>query len=138
MKNRYLIVGAGFSGCVLASRLAAMLDCDIDIWEERSHLGGNCHTKRDDNTGIMVHEYGPHIFNTDKKEILRNAVKFFAEEAKIQLSFKDSHNILSNLGDLPFEDDNGEEPEIDVQVTQKDMENVVAPIFQKAIDITKD
>jgi len=73
-----------------------------------------------------------------KKEILRNAVKPFAEEAKIQLSFKDTHNILSNLGDLPFEDDNGEEPEIDVTVTQKDMENVVAPIFQKAIDITKE
>ncbi len=76
--------------------------------------------------------------STDKKEILRNAVKFFAEEAKIQLSFKDSHNILSNLGDLPFEDDNGDEPEIDVLVTQKDMEIVVAPIFQKAIDISKE
>lgn len=75
--------------------------------------------------------------DTTKKEILRNAVKPFAEEAKIQLSFKDTHYILSNLGDLPFEDDNGEEPEIDVTVTQKDMENVVAPIFQKAIDITK-
>jgi molecular chaperone DnaK len=72
--------------------------------------------------------------DTTKKEILRNAVKPFAEEAKIQLSFKDTHNILSNLGDLPFEDDNGEEPEIDITVTQKDMENVVAPIFQKAID----
>jgi molecular chaperone DnaK len=78
------------------------------------------------------------IDDTNKKEILRNAVKFFAEEAKIQLSFKDSHNILSNLGDLPFEDDNGEEPEIDVMVTQKEMEVVVAPIFQKAIDICKD
>ena len=42
------------------------------------------------------------------------------------------------MGDLPFEDDNGEEPEIDITVTQKDMENVVAPIFQKAIDITKE
>jgi molecular chaperone DnaK len=76
--------------------------------------------------------------DTDKKEILRNAVKFFAEEAKIQLSFKDTHNVLSNLGDLPFEDDNGDEPEIDVLVTQKDMENVLGPIFQKAIDISKD
>lgn len=76
--------------------------------------------------------------DTTKKEILRNALKPFAEEAKIQLSFKDTHNILSNLGDLPFEDDNGEEPEIDITVTQKDMENVAAPIFQKAIDITKE
>jgi len=78
------------------------------------------------------------ISDTDKKEILRNAVKFFAEEAKIQLSFKDSHIILTNLGDLPFEDENGEEPEIDVTITQKDMEKAVSPIFQKAIDITKD
>lgn len=75
--------------------------------------------------------------DTDKKEILRNAVKFFAEEAKIQLSFNDSFNLLSNLGDLPFNDDNGDEPEIDVLITQKDVENVVAPFFQKAIDITK-
>lgn len=76
--------------------------------------------------------------DSTKKEILRNAVKPFAEEAKIQLSFKDNHNILSNLGDLPFEDENGEEPEIDVTITQKDMENVLAPIFQKTIDITKE
>ena len=76
--------------------------------------------------------------DSEKKEILRNAVKSFAEEAKIQLSFKDSHNILTNLGDLPFEDENGDEPEIDALVTQKEMENVVAPIFQKAIDITKE
>ncbi|QNA44304.1 Hsp70 family protein [Lacibacter sediminis] len=73
-----------------------------------------------------------------QKEVLRNAVKAFAEEAKIQLSFKDSHNILSNLGDLPFEDEDGNEPEIDVLVTQKDMENALSPIFQKAIDITKE
>ena len=73
-----------------------------------------------------------------QKEVLRNAVKAYAEEAKIQLSFKDSHNILSNLGDLPFEDENGNEPEIDVLITQKDMENALAPIFQKAIDITKE
>ena len=78
------------------------------------------------------------LSDSTQKEVLRNAVKFYAEEAKIQLSFKDSHNILSNLGDLPFEDDNGDEPEIDVLVTQKDMESVVAPIFQKAIDITKE
>jgi UDP-galactopyranose mutase len=69
MAYRFLIVGAGFSGCVLANQLAAILDCSIDIWDERDHLGGNCHTERDAATGIMVHQYGPHIFNTDKKEI---------------------------------------------------------------------
>lgn len=78
------------------------------------------------------------IEDSSKREILRIALKPFAEEAKIQLSFKDSHNILSNLGDLPFEDENGEEPEIDITLTQEDMENVLAPIFQKTIDVTKD
>ena len=65
MGEHYLIVGSGFSGCVLANVLAERSDCRIDIWEERDHLGGNCHTSRDAETGVMVHRYGPHIFNTD-------------------------------------------------------------------------
>ena len=69
MKNNYLVIGSGFSGAVLANQLATGSDCHIDIWDERDHIGGNCHTRRDEATGIMVHRYGPHIFNTDKKEI---------------------------------------------------------------------
>lgn len=69
MKKKYLIIGAGFSGTVLADQLVKNSDCRIDIWDERDHIGGNCHTQRDEHTGIMVHRYGPHIFNTDKKEI---------------------------------------------------------------------
>lgn len=69
MQHKFLIVGAGFSGAVLANQLAKELDCSIDVWDERSHVAGNCHTKRDTETNVMVHEYGPHIFNTDKKEI---------------------------------------------------------------------
>ena len=70
MSKRLLIVGAGFSGAVLAHRLSELITgYSIDIWEEKSHIAGNCFTQRDDKTGIMVHCYGPHIFNTDKKEI---------------------------------------------------------------------
>lgn len=69
MSKRYLIVGSGFTGAVLAHQLSTGSDCTIDIWDERSHIGGNSHTERDAQTGIMVHQYGPHIFNTDKKEI---------------------------------------------------------------------
>ena len=69
MSKKFLIAGAGFSGCVLAHRLANEMECSIEIWDERPHTGGNCHTQRDEQTGIMVHEYGPHIFNTDKKQI---------------------------------------------------------------------
>ena len=69
MAKRYLIIGAGFSGTVLANQLVKNIDCTIDIWDERDHIAGNCHTERDAETGIMVHKYGPHIFNTDKKEV---------------------------------------------------------------------
>lgn len=69
MASKFLIIGSGFSGAVLAHELAKNTDCHIEIWEERNHIGGNCHTSRDEETGIMVHRYGPHIFNTNNKEI---------------------------------------------------------------------
>jgi molecular chaperone DnaK len=72
-----------------------------------------------------------------KKQILRNAMKFYAEKTKIQLSFNDSHNILSELGDIPGEDDEGEEFELDITVTQEIISQVLSPIFQKAIDVSK-
>jgi molecular chaperone DnaK len=70
----------------------------------------------------------------DKKQILRNAMKFYAEETKIKLSFNETHNILSDLGDIPGEDDEGEEFELDITVTQEDITRALAPVFQKAID----
>jgi molecular chaperone DnaK len=76
--------------------------------------------------------------NTDKKEILRGAMKFYAEEAKIELSFKDSHNVLADLGDIPGEDDNGNEFELDITIAQADLEKVFEPIFQNAILTCKD
>jgi molecular chaperone DnaK len=78
------------------------------------------------------------INDSTKKDLLRAAVKFHAEVAKNELSFKDKARILTNLGDLPFEDENGEEPEIDLELTENDLEVIFSPIFQKAIDITKD
>ncbi len=73
-----------------------------------------------------------------KKEVLREAMKYYAEEAKIQLSFKDTHNILSDLGDIPGADDDGNEFELDITVTQADISKTINPIFQKAIDICQE
>ncbi|MFT7120691.1 MAG: molecular chaperone DnaK [Neolewinella sp.] len=73
-----------------------------------------------------------------KLQTLRQAVKFFAEEAKIKMSFKDFHNILTDLGDIPMEDDEGEEIELDITISQDEMDMVLRPIFQKAVDICTD
>jgi len=76
------------------------------------------------------------IINDDvKREVLRDAMKHYAEEAKIQLSFKDTHNILSDLGDIPGTDDDGNEFELDITISQTEMGKTVSPIFQKAITI---
>jgi UDP-galactopyranose mutase len=67
--KRYLVVGAGFSGAVVAEQLSNKTDREILVIDERMHIGGNCYTERDSGTGIMIHKYGPHIFNTDNKEV---------------------------------------------------------------------
>lgn len=99
MPSKFLIIGSGFSGAVLANELAKNMDCHIDIWEERNHIGGNCHTSRDEETGIMVHRYGPHIFNTDKKEIW-DYVNSFSEFRPYVHRVKAIHN--GNVYTLPI------------------------------------
>jgi len=76
MRKKYLIVGAGFSGAVMAERLSKTEDCEILVIDERKHVGGNCHTARDNATGVMVHTYGPHIFNTSNKQVWDYIQKF--------------------------------------------------------------
>ena len=73
-----------------------------------------------------------------KSKILRNSMKFYAEEIKKQLSFEDETSILTNLGDIPGEDDEGNELELDITVTVSELENAIAPIFQKSIDISQE
>ncbi len=77
------------------------------------------------------------LADKDKKEVLRDAMKTYAEDVKNQLSFKDSEDIISNLGDLG-EDEDGEEIELDLTVTQKQAFDVMRPYFQKAVDICKE
>lgn len=67
-KKKILIVGAGLSGAVIGRELAKA-GMEIKIIESRSHIGGNCHTERDADTGVMVHVYGPHIFHTDDEGV---------------------------------------------------------------------
>ena len=66
-----------------------------------------------------------------KKSILRHAMKFYAEEAKIKLSFNDTYNVLSDLGDIPGEDDEGEEFELDITIDQSMMREAIGRYFRK-------
>lgn len=67
--KKYLIIGSGFSGAVIAEQLSKNPENHITVIDERDHIGGNCYTERDPETNVMVHKYGPHIFNTDNKEV---------------------------------------------------------------------
>jgi UDP-galactopyranose mutase len=64
----YMIVGAGFAGCVLAERLATVANKKVLIVEQRDHIGGNAYDYYNHN-GILVHKYGPHIFHTNSKKV---------------------------------------------------------------------
>ena len=57
-----MIVGAGFSGAVVARQLAEA-GIASTVLDQRDHVAGNAHTERNAN-GVMVHVYGPHIFHT--------------------------------------------------------------------------
>ena len=67
--KKFLVVGAGFSGAVIARRLASALDAAVDVVDHRDHVAGNCHCNRDPETQVMVHRYGPHIFNTSREDV---------------------------------------------------------------------
>ncbi|MDT4310027.1 UDP-galactopyranose mutase [Klebsiella aerogenes] len=68
MQKNVLIVGAGFSGAVIG-RLLAESGHKVTIIDSRPHVAGNCYSERDNETGVMVHTYGPHIFHTDNAEV---------------------------------------------------------------------
>ncbi|GAB1542894.1 UDP-galactopyranose mutase [Scytonema sp. NUACC21] len=71
----YLIVGAGFSGSVIAERLATQSGKKVLIVDKRSHIGGNAYDHYDKH-GILVHKYGPHIFHTNSREVFEYLSQF--------------------------------------------------------------
>ena len=72
----YLVVGAGFSGSVTAERLAAA-GARVCLSDRRPHIGGNAYDHFDDH-GILVHQYGPHIFHTNSERVYQYLSRFTA------------------------------------------------------------
>jgi UDP-galactopyranose mutase len=74
MKTDVLVVGAGFSGAVVAERLADR-NLEVLVIDRRPHIGGNAYDTRD-RYGVLIHPYGPHIFHTNAQRIADHLTQF--------------------------------------------------------------
>tara|TARA_B100000963_G_scaffold361865_1_gene400407 strand:- start:4346 stop:5509 length:1164 start_codon:yes stop_codon:yes gene_type:complete len=99
----FLFVGAGLSNLVLARELVESdLDLKCHIIDQRHHIGGNCYTEIDSKTGVNIHKYGPHIFNTSNKEVIKYLKKFtkliqFKHSVKALIPGKGIYQLPINL-----------------------------------------
>ncbi|MEM8599598.1 MAG: UDP-galactopyranose mutase [Bacteroidota bacterium] len=87
----YLIVGAGLTGSVLAERLASQLGKRVLVIDRRAHLGGNVYDE-DDEHGVRVHRYGPHLFHTNSETVVRYLSQFTAWHPY-------EHRVLGRIAD---------------------------------------
>jgi UDP-galactopyranose mutase len=71
----WLVVGAGFAGSVIAERLASQRDEKVLLIDRRPHIGGNAYDVYD-GAGILIHQYGPHIFHTNSQAIFDHLSQF--------------------------------------------------------------
>ena len=71
----YLIVGAGFAGSVAAERLASVHGKKVLLIDRRPHVGGNAYDAEDEH-GVMIHKYGPHIFHTNADVVVKYLSRF--------------------------------------------------------------
>lgn len=66
--RKNLVVGAGFSGAVIANLIATQLGEEVLVIDKKDHIAGNSYDYRDKN-GIMIHKYGSHIFHTQSEKV---------------------------------------------------------------------
>lgn len=96
--DRTIVVGSGFSGSILARKIAEELNQKVLIVEKRSHIGGNMYDEYDEH-GILIQKYGPHFLNTNQYSI----IQFLSQYAELfpfaveLLSFIDGRYVR-----LPF------------------------------------
>ena len=109
MQGRFLVVGAGISGSVVANMISRDKDNMVTVIDRLDHIGGNCYDYRDEN-GIMIHKYGSHIFHTSNDEVweylngftsfkeythrVRAVIK--GEEVVIPFNFDSIHHCFSD------------------------------------------
>lgn len=94
MKNKIVIIGSGFSGSILARKIAEEMNLPVTVVEKRSHIGGNMFDEYDEH-GILIQKYGPHFLNTNKYfiiQFLKQYADLFPHSAKL-LSYIDGQYV---------------------------------------------
>ncbi len=93
-----IIVGAGVAGAVCARKLAEEKRKKVLVIERRDHIGGNCYDEPDE-FGVLIHNYGPHIFHTGMEEVFA----FFSRFTEWYLF---GHEVVAKVNDslipVPF------------------------------------
>lgn len=93
-----IIAGAGIAGSVAARKLAEEGNKKVLVVERRNHIGGNCYDVQDE-YGVLIHQYGPHIFHTDLEPV-REFLSRFTDW------YDFGHEVVAKVGDqlipIPF------------------------------------
>jgi UDP-galactopyranose mutase len=91
----FFVVGAGYSGSIVAERLANA-GARVHVIDRRPHIGGNAYDEVDAH-GVLVHRYGPHIFHTNSDRVVHYLSRFTGWRPY-------EHRVLSQVNGklLPF------------------------------------
>lgn len=92
-----LIIGCGFAGAVVAREMAEK-NKRVHIIEKRNHIGGNCYDCLDE-YGVLVHQYGPHIFHTNSDEVYEFLSKY---TEWYDYQHEVVGNVYGNIIPIPF------------------------------------
>jgi len=62
------VIGSGTAGATSA-RILKDNRWDVEVFETREYLSGNCYDYVDERTGCVVHAHGPHAIHTDSERV---------------------------------------------------------------------
>ena len=91
--KKVLVVGAGLSGATCAIELANA-GFEVTVVEERPHIAGNAFDRHDAH-GVMIHQYGPHIFHTNSARVFDFLSRYTSWRSY-------EHRVLARVGGIDY------------------------------------
>lgn len=62
------VIGSGTAGATSA-RILKDNGWDVEVFENREYISGNCYDYIDEKTGCVIHAHGPHAIHTDSERV---------------------------------------------------------------------